>query len=60
MTASSHIVEVRFDAKGEVANAGLVLPSPRRPRPSDLAQTGLWQRRAGPVGRRRQALPHPS
>ena len=27
MNASSHIAEVRFDAKGLVANAGLVLPS---------------------------------
>jgi hypothetical protein len=27
VTASSHIAEVRFDAKGLVANAGLVLPA---------------------------------
>ena len=27
MNASSHIAEVRFDAKGLIANAGLVLPA---------------------------------
>jgi hypothetical protein len=27
VNASSHIAEVRFDAKGLVANAGLVLPA---------------------------------
>ena len=38
MNASSHIAEVRFDAKGLVANAGLVLPAT------------LGERQAGPGG----------